>query len=285
MNANTNFWESLYLQPWAIKEAAWLTINAQAQAKSFCDRSSARKPAKAEGNTAVISIAGVLWFGATDFEQKVFGAVDPRAIEADIDAALASSAVSRIELNIDSPGGTVSGISSLAAKVKTAGKVKPVGAKCISGMCCSAAYWVACAASSIVVSRDSDIGSIGVYQPLVDSSKFYELSGIKIDLVKSGKLKGAGYPGTPITDEYRQIVQGEVDTIFGWFKDAVKASRPRVKDGDMQGQSFLGEEAVKRGLADQIGTDPFKLEGRKPGQKEMLLPPSRKVQWTKTPFA
>jgi ClpP class serine protease len=201
-----------------------------------------------EGGIARIPVHGVLLKGA-DIIDKTFGFTDPDDVRRDIDAALADGFVKSIELHFDSPGGTVSGIPGLANHI--AGSTKRIEAKA-DGQLCSAAYWLAAGCYSIEATRDSDVGSIGVYQPMEDYSRMYKAAGIDVELAKTGKHKGAGYPGVPITEEQKAHFQAEVDVIGSWFFGHVNAHRQGISPDSMEGQSFLADEAGRRGLVDIV---------------------------------
>jgi ClpP class serine protease len=201
-----------------------------------------------EGGIAKIPVYGVLLKGA-DIIDKTFGFTDPDDVRADYDAAQADAGVQEIELHFDSPGGTVSGIPGLAKHIANGAKRTRAIA---DGQLCSAAYWLAAGCYSIEATIDSDVGSIGVYQPMEDYSRMYKAAGIDVELLKTGKYKGACYPGVPITDEQKAHFQSEVDEIGEWFFSHVTSNRKGVKPDSMQGQSFLAEEAFRRGLVDIV---------------------------------
>ena len=168
-------------------------------------------------------------------------------------AALADEKVEALVLDIDSPGGTVAGVPETSKAVAMFAQQKPIVAYC-GGTMASAAYWLGCGADAIYAAESADIGSIGVYSAFLDQSRAYEMEGFKVELFKTGKFKGMGMPGLPLTDDQRALIQDDVDEIFDWFKGAVRSNRGSVSDDAMQGQTFFGAEARQRGLIDTIGT-------------------------------
>ena len=118
----------------------------------------------------------------------------------------------------------------------------------------SAAYWLAAPADAIVVGRTANVGSIGVYTVIADSSDYYKRMGIDVELIKAGRLKGIGVDGIGITDEGRAYLQARVDKVYQQFTGAVRANRTGVADETMQGQAFDGDDAVALNLADRIGS-------------------------------
>lgn len=201
---------------------------------------------------AEIPIQGVIGKGLSKIE-KSCGAVGCEDITSNLQAALSDPAVKGILLNISSPGGTVNGTPETAAAIRMASERKPVVAFTDTQMA-SAAYWMGSQADMIIASPSASVGSIGVYSAFVDQSRRAEMLGYKVELVKNkeGTFKGAGYPGTALTDAQRENMQECVDQIFSMFSGDVQMKRT-VPKGAMRGQSFLASEARSQGLIDDVG--------------------------------
>ena len=198
----------------------------------------------AEDGTGVIPIAGVIGKGLSPIE-KMTGAVDVNAIADAIDDYSTNPQVTRIAFQVSSPGGTVTGVEELANKVRNISK--PTMAYTDSEMA-SAAYWIASAADKVVASPSSTVGSIGVYMTIADMTEMAKAQGIKMVVIKSGKFKGAGIPGTSLSEEQVANLQQGVDEIHADFKASVLQTRKLVKAEDMEGQVFSGKQAAQRGL-------------------------------------
>ena len=201
---------------------------------------------------AVVQMRGIIGKNLSGMEMAC-GGCDIAEVEENLTAALAALETSVVILDIDSPGGTVSGVAEFAAKIGelSAESGKPVLAYA-SGQCCSAAYWIACGCSGIACSPSSDVGSIGVYMAMVDESENWKEEGYKLVLIKAGDHKAAGISGSTITPEQVALWQADVDFIYAQFTSAVRAARPAVVDLTMQGQSFYGSRSLAVGLVDQI---------------------------------
>lgn len=184
--------------------------------------------------------------------QRGDGAVDVMDISAELDQAEQDETVQAILLDIDSPGGMVLGTPELADKINRV--KKPVYAF-TNGMIASAAYWIAASADQIFATPTASIGGIGVYIPWVDQTKAYEMQGLSVELIKAGKLKGMGFPGTSLTNVQRDHLQSRVDSIYSMFTSHVRAMRGDVAKSTMQGQTFMAQEANKLGLVDLVVRD------------------------------
>jgi len=198
----------------------------------------------AEDGTGVIPIVGPIGKGLAPIE-RMTGAVDVNDIAETIDDYATNPQVTRIAFQVSSPGGTVTGVEELANKVRNISK--PTMAYTDSEMA-SAAYWIASAADKVVASPSSTVGSIGVYMTVADMTEMAKAQGIKMVVIKSGKFKGAGIPGTSLSEEQIANLQDSVDAIHADFKGAVLQTRKLVKAEDMEGQVFSGKQAAQRGL-------------------------------------
>lgn len=181
------------------------------------------------------------------------GAVDVLDVAEEIALAEADGAVKAILFEFDSPGGMVSGTPELARRI---GAIRKPNVSFTNGMIASAAYWLASATDRIYATPTSNIGSIGVYIPVVDTTGWYQARGVKVELIKAGRLKGIGFPGVPLGDAAREHLQERVNQIYEMFTGAVVANRRRpIASETMQGQTFLGAESLQRGLIDGLVAD------------------------------
>ena len=176
-------------------------------------------------------------------------------VAADIAAAAEDPAVAGILLHLDSPGGEVAGTERVVQAVREARKAKPVHAY-TAGMAASAAYWIAAAADRVTAARSAMVGSIGVFAVRDDSSKVLAQRGVTRHVIRSGKYKGSGVEGTPISDADRAKWQGEVDAIHSIFAGDVAAFRSLTPDqiaAVADGRVFTGQDAVALRLVDGVG--------------------------------
>jgi signal peptide peptidase SppA len=203
------------------------------------------------GDIAVINISGPITQRISGFMKEMCGMTDLDDMTRAFKDAEASPRIRGILLNIDSPGGSVTGVPEFGNLV--ANCRKPVVAFTDS-MCDSAAYWIAAGAREIVSTESASVGCIGVYMAYLDQTKRMEMEGLDVELFKTGTFKGMGYPGTSLTEEHRALLQAEVDGIHQWFTGHVSEHRNVTGEDTFQGQDFTGREALKRGLVDMVGS-------------------------------
>lgn len=206
-----------------------------------------------DAHTRVIPVYGIIGHKVSMLE-KTCGVCDVRDIKNEIALAINNSEIATIILDIDSPGGVVNGVPELADYIKEQSKWKSI-VSYIDNQCASAAYWLASATDEIYTTTSAEVGSIGCYSYMIDVSRMYEAEGAKVELFTSGRYKGMGLPGLPLTAEQKELLQSEVDMIAGVFKDFVKKCRPKAEPESMEGQMFMGTTAIDKGLSDAIAED------------------------------
>lgn len=256
-----NLVKAVYYEPWLILPSAHAAVARIVAAKlqgskmddiTMDDFMPDPMPYEKVGGVQCIPMDGIIGRRLSAIDKKC-GGCDSGELCDMLDAAMNDESVTSVLLQVDSPGGMVSGTPECAAKVSEVNAVKPVCAY-TSGMMCSAAYYIASGCRMIYGSPSCDVGSIGVYMALLDSSQYFEDMGLKMDVIKDGKYKAAGLTGTSLTDEQRSLMQAEIKQIGTAFRAWVSRSRPTVSAESMQGQSFMGWEALKAGLLDEIST-------------------------------
>lgn len=259
-----NIMQHVYCEPWVILPAMHKQISdivsdhlsgdahlPDGRAETFINSKPPEKSGlKVSDGVAYIDLFGVVGRRVGEFE-KSSGVTDLIDFENAMNEAAVRDDVQGILLSIDSPGGTVGGTPEAAALVKKVNTSKPVVAYTDSLMA-SAAYWIGSQAAMIVASGSSQVGSIGVYQAFLDQSRQAELEGVKVELFKTGKYKGMGIAGLPLTDEQRALIQSGVDEVFSWFVDAVTDQHDIPADA-LQGQTFFAQDALVNDLIDTIG--------------------------------
>ena len=94
------------------------------------------------------------------------------------------------------------------------------------------------------------MGSISALCAIVDESKAWAMEGLEMNLFTDGTLKGAGMPGTSLTETQRADIQSRIEEIGGKFKNYITTRRGKIDPAAMQGQAIYGDRAVALGLAD-----------------------------------
>ena len=208
---------------------------------------------------AIIPLEGVIAKKMNLFTQ-ISGGTSSQLVERDIRNALNDSAVEKIILYIDSPGGTIDGTFELANFIYENRGKKPIIAF-TDGMMLSAAYAIGAAADAVFISGDTaSVGSIGVVAAHEDISKYEEKIGIKTTEIYSGKFKRVASQYAPLSEDGRKTIQDEVDYLYSIFISDVAKFRGTTPEDVFQRMStdakryFTGKEAITAGLVDGVST-------------------------------
>lgn len=198
---------------------------------------------------AVIPITGTLMKAHSKFADTSTAHVRQMLAE-----AMEHKSVRSIMLVIESPGGSLSGTDQLALDIRAANDVKPVHAH-FEDLTASAALWIGVQAGTVTANRMASIGSIGAFIVVEDLSGLAAQNGIKVHVISSGKLKGAGMPGTEISSELLEALQARVDEVTESFINAVAEGRDLDVEDVREiatGEMFNAAQAFELGLIDGV---------------------------------
>jgi protease IV len=177
--------------------------------------------------------------------------------------------IKAVILEIDSPGGTITGSKAISDGVAyyrgTTGN--PVYAH-IMGMGASGGYWSAVSADRIIADHGSLIGSIGV---IFGPFKYYqdvkgEISGlegisteggIETYYITSGGYKDFGNPYRPMEPEELQVLQADTDKAYDLFVDFVATSRNLNGSfirNNVKALPYGEQQALALKLIDEVGS-------------------------------
>ena len=185
------------------------------------------------------------------------GCTSTQQFSAALRELVADNSVSQILIDIDSPGGSVYGVTELASEILQARDQKPVIALANS-LAASAAYWIGASASEFYVTPGGEVGSIGVWQAHFDYSKAFEEDGVKPTLISAGKFKVEGNPYVPLDEQAQAFMQSRVDDYYNAFIQAVSIGRnvpiKDVQTGMGEGRILGAQAALAQNMVDGVAT-------------------------------
>jgi signal peptide peptidase SppA len=251
---------------WAIDETRFTKLLEVVQA---CDLETVRAETKAASAAAAgqplynvrsdgiarIDVNGPMTKYPTSFQSLTGGTATLKVREA-LRAAARDPEVSGIMLVVDSPGGTVAGTGDLFQEVEAADKRKPVYAY-IEDQAASAGYWAAAGARRVYSNANAEVGSIGAFVRLLDTSGVYDKNAVKVHVVSSAPPhKGAMADGSPLSDEQKAEIQRRISDIADVFvNNALVRGRGMSAEKAQSlhtGQSWVAEKAQALGLIDGV---------------------------------
>lgn len=201
-------------------------------------------------HTALIDISGVIEAG---------GEVNADAVMNSLHDAYDSKGTKGIILRINSPGGSPVQAGIINDEIKRQKKLHPnipVYAV-VEDICASGGYYIAAAADKIYVDKASIVGSIGV---LMDGYGFTETMkkiGVERRLMTAGENKAMLDPFSPVNPKHQELAQAMLNEVHEQFKTVVREGRgSRLKETPevFSGLFWSGEQSIKIGLADALGS-------------------------------
>lgn len=169
--------------------------------------------------------------------------------------ALSDDSIGTILLDIDSPGGSVSGVQEAASEVMQARTQKPV-IGIANFLAASAAYWIGACCTELYASPSADVGSIGVYAAHQDVSEAMKMEGVRTTLISAGKFKTEASPYGPLSTEAKSFMQSQIDEHYRAFTANVARGRSvsvdRVRSGFGQGRVLSADAALQEGMINGV---------------------------------
>ena len=200
-------------------------------------------------HTAVVEITGAIASDANANAEFIIAAMR---------SALEDQGSRALVLMIDSPGGSPVQAGMINDEIRRlkAQHQKPIYAV-VGETCASAAYYIAVAADEIYVDKASLVGSIGVLMDGFGFTGTMEKLGVQRRLLTAGADKGMLDPFSPENPEHIAHAQQMLDEIHQQFITVVKDGRGSRLPADADvftGKFWTGQDAIKLGLADKLGS-------------------------------
>ena len=170
--------------------------------------------------------------------------------------------VKAVVIRVNSGGGSAFASEQIWHEVQLLKAEKPVVIS-MGGMAASGGYYISCGANKIFAEPSTLTGSIGIFGMIPDATELLtQKLGLHFDVVKTNRHADFGAPtmygmlGRPFTAEEASLMQAEIERGYDLFISRVAEGRGISKDSvDAigQGRVWTGEQAIEKGLVDQLG--------------------------------
>lgn len=182
--------------------------------------------------------------------------IDAQKVCANLQDLAKDKDVKAVVLRVNSPGGSAYASEQIWHQVMELKKVKPVVVS-MGSYAASGGYYISCPANWIVAEPNTLTGSIGIFGMFPDvSGLLREKLGLKFDEVKTNKYALFGTRSRPFTADELSHLESYIDRGYKLFRQRVADGR-RLKVDQVeqvaQGHVWLGQDALKIGLVDQLG--------------------------------
>lgn len=203
--------------------------------------------------TAIVSVRGVALY---DIEAQPY-AFSTQKLARTVTELANDPAVNAIALDINTPGGAVTGTKEAGDAIYAARSRKGIVA-IVNPLCASAGYWLASQCSEIVAIPSAAVGSIGVFQLHFDQSEMLAGIGIKPTFIFAGPHKTEANSLEPLSPAAKQFLQNKVDKIYVDFVGAVARGRnttaSAVRSQFGGGRCLSSRDALSANMIDRIET-------------------------------
>ena len=202
----------------------------------------------------VIRLEGVIMSGGRNAN-----ALNLQRVEKQIEKAFSMTDAAAVALLINSPGGSPVQSRLIHDRIRALAveKDKTVLAFC-EDVAASGGYFLAVSGDEIFVDPATIIGSIGVINAGFGFTEAMDKLGVERRVKTAGKSKLIADPFSPETDAQKERMERLLNTVHDQFIDLVKTRRgaklnPQEGEELFDGSVFTGTEAIKNGIADEIG--------------------------------
>ncbi|MBL8177709.1 MAG: signal peptide peptidase SppA, partial [Bryobacterales bacterium] len=205
--------------------------------------------------------------------------LEPDAMRRHIRALRDDEKIRAVVLRVDSPGGDAIAAEEILRELKLLAAKKPLIVS-MADVAASGGYAIAMAGKRVLANAETVTGSIGVFYGKVSMEGLLEKLGLKMESLQTGKHAGIDSEFERLNPEARAKLRSLVERTYRDFVGQVAAARGRkVEEIDRvaQGRVWLGSEAARNGLIDEIGglgravEAAAKEAGLAPGAKPRLV--------------
>ena len=210
----------------------------------------------ADNKIAVYYAYGDIVDGAASNPLQQEMQIDAQVVCKDLAKLMDDDDVKAVVLRINSGGGSAYASEQIWHQLMELKKKKPVVVS-MGGMAASGGYYISAPANWIVAEPTTLTGSIGIFGMFPDvSGLLTEKLGLKFDDVKTNKNSTFGTNARPFNEEEMRLLERYIDRGYKLFRQRVAEGRKMTTEqveNIAQGHVFIGQDAFKLKLVDQLG--------------------------------
>ena len=197
----------------------------------------------------VIRLQGTIAAGAR-------GALSDQSLAPLIERAFGRGKPVAVALSINSPGGSATQSSLIAARIRRLAEEKKIPVYAfVEDVAASGGYWLACAGDEIYVDSSSIVGSIGVIFASFGFPELMARQGVERRVHTAGKSKSLADPFKPETAADVKRIRAMLEPLHANFIAHVQARRGARLDASadlFNADIWVGQAAVDLGLVDGV---------------------------------
>ncbi|EIL90597.1 signal peptide peptidase SppA [Rhodanobacter spathiphylli] len=159
-------------------------------------------------------------------------------------------------LRVNSPGGEVYAAEQIRREVELTRAAGIPVVVSMGDVAASGGYWISMNANRIFAEPNTITGSIGIFGLYYTVPGTLARLGVQSDGVSTGPMAGAFDITRPLDPKVGTVIQTIIDKGYRDFVGSVAKARGKsyqAIDAIAQGRVWTGEQALQRGLVDQLG--------------------------------
>lgn len=163
--------------------------------------------------------------------------------------------IKAIVLRINSPGGMAITSDIIWREIQVTKQIKPVIVS-MGDLAASGGYYMAVAGDKIFAEPSTITGSIGVFATLPNISSLADNWGINAEQVNTNENATAYSVFEPVTEDFKAYMKTGIEDFYQTFLRKVADGRSMTVaevDSVAQGRVWTGNQALDKGLVDEIG--------------------------------
>lgn len=209
------------------------------------------KSEKEKDKIAVIYAEGTINY--FEDSKKINEIITPEKIQKELAIAEKSDDIKGVVIRVNSPGGSALASDIIYNSIKNL--TKPVYIS-MGGVVASGGYYISAAGDKIYADKETLTGSIGVITMIPNISELLKKAEINYSVISKGKYSDMGSLVRDLTEDEKDKIRASSLKVYEEFVDRVAEGRNMTREEVLksaEGRVWLGEEAKKIGLVDEIG--------------------------------
>jgi protease-4 len=214
----------------------------------------AAQPDREDGRTPGVTI--VVAEGEISGGKQSPGSIGGESTAALIRAAREDDKTKALVLRVNSPGGEVYAAEQIRREVALTRAAGIPVVVSMGDVAASGGYWISMNANRIFAEPNTITGSIGIFGLFYTVPGTLAKLGVQSDGVATGPMAGAFDISRPLDPKVGAVIQAIIDKGYRDFVGNVATARGQsyaAIDAVAQGRVWTGEQALQRGLVDQLG--------------------------------
>lgn len=184
------------------------------------------------------------------------GQIGGESTAALVRAARESRKTKALVLRVNSPGGEVYAAEQIRREVELTREAGIPVVVSMGDVAASGGYWISMNADRIYAEPNTITGSIGIFGMYFNIPGTLDKIGVKSDGVATSPLAGAFDMTRPLDPKVGAVIQSIIEKGYRDFVGNVAKARGKdfaAIDAIAQGRVWTGQQALDRGLVDQLG--------------------------------